>query len=114
LGVIYRRRASADIRPPQSGRGAIIEKSALGQKPEQLGLSTTSLLLLYKLLLDGSDDYSVMPVTVGDQPHGYHWMPYRVGQGRRTRRRVRRVMIGFAILQVFRILLFFPEKEGRK
>jgi len=25
-----------------------------------------------KLFRDGSDDYSVMPVTVGDHPHSYH------------------------------------------
>jgi hypothetical protein len=31
-----------------------------------------------KLFLD--DDDWVMPVTVGDKPHSYHWMPYRVGQ----------------------------------
>jgi hypothetical protein len=33
-----------------------------------------------ELFLDGSGDYWVMPVTVGDKPLGYHWMPYRVGQ----------------------------------
>jgi hypothetical protein len=21
-----------------------------------------------------------MPVTVGDKPHSYHWIPYQVGQ----------------------------------
>jgi len=25
-----------------------------------------------RALRDGSDDYSVMPVTVGDQPQSYH------------------------------------------
>jgi hypothetical protein len=33
-----------------------------------------------KLFLDGRDDYWVMPITVDDKPHSYHWMPYRVGQ----------------------------------
>jgi hypothetical protein len=28
---------------------------------------------------DGSDDYWVTPVTVGDKQHSYHWMPDRVG-----------------------------------
>jgi hypothetical protein len=30
--------------------------------------------------LAGNDDCGVTPVTVGDKPHGYHWMPYCLGQ----------------------------------
>jgi hypothetical protein len=51
-----------------------------------------------------------MPVTVGDEPHSYHWMPCRVGQLAKKFE----VMIGFAVLQVFLIVLFFFKKEGRK
>jgi hypothetical protein len=69
-----------------------------------------------KPFLDGSDDYGVMPVTVGDKPHSYHWMPYRVGQAAKAEEleEVRRVMLGFVVLQVFLIVLFFSKKEGRK
>jgi hypothetical protein len=37
-----------------------------------------------KLCLDGSGDYWVMPVTVGDKPQRYYWMPYRLGQAARA------------------------------
>jgi hypothetical protein len=49
-----------------------------------------------------------MPVTVGDKPHSYHWMPDRVGQVAKAEE------LGFAVLQVLLIVLFFFKKEGRK
>ena len=87
----------------------------MGLEPSRCWGDTPEAAVNLKLFLDGSDDYWVTSVTVGDKPHSYHC---HIRSGRRLRsknsRRSSKRDDRLAVRPAFLILLFFSRKERRK